>query len=106
MALIQPTITVTIDVTDIEEVEESIVQDEQPEEVGELPPVQLIYFLPNDRSFDSDVIDAMKTKILEVQSFYREQMRAHGYGNKTFHFETDDQGEPAGSPRGWFILRW
>ena len=88
------TITVTIDVTDIVEAEESIVQDEQPEEVGELPPVQLIYFLPNDRSFDSDVVDAMKTRVLEVQSFYREQMRAHGYGNKTFHFETDDQGDP------------
>ena len=88
------TITVTIDVTDIVEAEGSIVQDEQPEEIGELRPVQLIYFLPNDRSFDSGVVDAMKTRILEVQSFYREQMRAHGYGNKTFHFETDDQGEP------------
>ena len=88
------TITVTIDVTDIVEAAESVAQNEQPEEVGELPPVQLIYFLPNDRSFDSDVVDAMKTRILAVQALYREQMRARGYGNKTFHFETDNQGEP------------
>ena len=36
----------------------------------------------------------MKTGILEVQSFYAEQIAAHGYGNKTFSIETDDQGDP------------
>ena len=62
--------------------------------VGEPRTVRLIYFLPNDRPFRADVVESMKTEIREVQSFYAEQMQAHGYGNKTFQFETDDQGEP------------
>ncbi len=36
----------------------------------------------------------MKTVIKESQAFYREQMEAHGYGNWTFRYETDAQGEP------------
>ena len=62
--------------------------------VGEPRTVRLIYFLPNDRPFRAEVVDSMKTGIREVQSFYAEQMAAHGYGNKTFRIETDDQGEP------------
>jgi hypothetical protein len=62
--------------------------------VGEPRTVRLFYFLPNDRSNRADVVESMKTEIREVQSFYAEQMQAHGYGNKTFQFETDDQGEP------------
>ena len=62
--------------------------------VGEPRTVRLLYFLPNDRSYRQEVVDAMKTGILEVQSFYAEQMAAHGHGNKTFRIETDDQGDP------------
>ncbi len=62
--------------------------------VGAPRTVRLIYFLPNDRPFRAEVVDSMKTGIREVQSFYAEQMAAHGYGNKTFRIETDDQGEP------------
>ena len=84
-------------VSDIGEVEESIVQEpdspEQPEEVGEPRTVRLFYFLPNDRTYRAEVVEAMKTGILEVQSFYAEQMETHGYGNKTFQIETDDQGD-------------
>ena len=36
----------------------------------------------------------MKVVIRRVQTFYAEQMQAHGYGKKTFRFETDAQGEP------------
>ena len=36
----------------------------------------------------------MKVEIRQMQAFYAEQMQAHGYGNKTFRFETDTQGEP------------
>ena len=61
---------------------------------GEPRTVRLLYFLPNDRSYRQEVVDAMKTGILEVQSFYAEQMAAHGHGNKTFRIETDDQGDP------------
>ena len=62
--------------------------------VGEPRTVQMIYFLPNDRSFRADVVQKMKDEIRNAQTFYAEQMRAHGYGNETFRFETDAQGEP------------
>ena len=78
-------ITVTINVSDVE-----------PEalNVGEPRTVRLFYFLPNDRPYRADVVESMKTGILEVQSFYAEQMAAHGHGNTTFNIETDAQGDP------------
>ena len=36
----------------------------------------------------------MKDEIRTVQTFYAEQMAAHGYGKITFRLETDAQGEP------------
>ena len=62
--------------------------------VGEPRTVRLFYFLPNDRPYRQEVVDAMKTGILEVQSFYADQMAAHGHGNMTFRIETDAQGVP------------
>ena len=62
--------------------------------VGEPRTVRLFYFLPNDRPYRQDVVDDMKTGILEVQSFFAEQMEAHGHGNKTFNIETDAQDIP------------
>ena len=62
--------------------------------VGEPRTVRMIYFLPNDRPFRQEVVNAMKTAIRYAQTFYAEQMQAHGYGNKTFQFEIDEQGEP------------
>ena len=56
--------------------------------------VRLIYFLPNDRPFQADVVQKIKNEIRTVQTFYAEQMQAHGYGNKTFRFETDATGNP------------
>ncbi len=78
-------IAVTINVTDVE-----------PEvlNAGEPRTVRLFYFLPNDRPYRQEVVAAMKTGMLEVQSFYAEQMAAHGHGNTTFTIETDAQGEP------------
>ena len=63
-------------------------------DVGEPRTVRMIYFLPNDRPFRAAVIDSMKTTIRQVQTFYAEQMQAHGHGNTTFRFETDAEGEP------------
>ena len=63
-------------------------------DVGEPRTVRMIYFLPNDRPFRAAVIDSMKATIRQVQTFYAEQMQAHGHGNKTFRFETDAEGEP------------
>ena len=36
----------------------------------------------------------MKTVIQYAQTFFAEQMLSHGYPETTFHFETDEQGEP------------
>ncbi len=62
--------------------------------IGEPRTVRLFYFLPNDRPYRAEVVEAMKTGILEVQSFFSEQMEAHGHGDKTFKIETDAQGTP------------
>ena len=62
--------------------------------VGEPRTVRMIYFLPNDRPFRQDVVDSMKIAIRQIQTFYAEQMQAHGYGYRTFRFETDIQGDP------------
>ena len=62
--------------------------------VGEPRTVRMIYFLPNDRPFRQEVVDSMKVTIRQIQTFYAEQMQAHGYGNKTFRFEIDAEGEP------------
>ena len=56
--------------------------------------VRLIYFRPNDRPYRQEVVDSMKTVIQHTQTFYTEQMLSHGYEETTFHFETDEQGEP------------
>ena len=62
--------------------------------VGEPRTVRMIYFLPNDRPYRAEVVQWMKEDIRKAQTFFAEQMQAHGYGNKTFRFETDAQGEP------------
>ena len=62
--------------------------------VGAPRTVRMIYFLPNDRPFRQEVVDSMKTLVKEVQTFYADQMETHGYGGRTFRFETDAQDEP------------
>ena len=62
--------------------------------VGEPRTVRMIYFLPNDRPYRADVIQRMKDEILNIQTFFAEQMEAHGYGEVTFRVETDFQDEP------------
>ena len=56
--------------------------------------VRMIYFAPKDRPYRDDIVQQMKDGIREIQTFYAEQMEAHGYGKATFHVETDSQGEP------------
>ena len=62
--------------------------------LGEPRTVRMIYFLPSDRPFRQEVVDSMKVVIRRVQTFYAEQMEAHGYGVKTFRFETDAHDDP------------
>ena len=62
--------------------------------VGVPRTVRLIYFLPNDRPYRAEVVHSMKAMVRRVQTFYAEQMQVHGYGDRTFRFETDAAGEP------------
>ena len=62
--------------------------------VGEPRTVRMIYFLPNDRPYRAEMVQQMKDEILNVQTFFADQMEAHGYGRRTFRVETDAQGEP------------
>ena len=62
--------------------------------VGEPRTVRMIYFLPNDRTNRPVLADSMKVRIGQVQTLFSEQIQAHGYGDRSFRFEADDQGEP------------
>ena len=55
--------------------------------------VRLIYFLPINRSAQHDIDAKLDTLIKDVQQFYAEQMHTHGFGRKTFTFETDATGK-------------
>ena len=54
--------------------------------VGEPRTMRLIYFLPNDRPFQGNVVQKMKDEMRVLQTFFAEQMQAHGYGKKNFPF--------------------
>ena len=56
------------------------------------PIVRIIYFLPKDRQPQPDIDEKLDTLIKDVQTFYAEQMEAHGFGRKTFQIETDASG--------------
>ncbi len=56
------------------------------------PVVRLIYFLPRDRRPRPDIDAQMDRLIKEVQTFYADEMERHGFGRKTFQFETDADG--------------
>ena len=55
--------------------------------------VRLIYFLPLNRRAQHDIDTKLDTLIKDVQQFYAEQMQNHGFGRKTFSFETDATGK-------------
>lgn len=56
--------------------------------------VRIIHFLPNDRPYRPAAVDTIKSVVRRIQTFYAEQMGAHGYGDMTFRTETDGNGEP------------
>ena len=57
------------------------------------PIVKLIYFLPRNRLPQLGIDQKMDRLIKEVQQFYADQMEAHGFGRKTFLFETNANGK-------------
>ena len=58
--------------------------------------VRLIYFLPSDRTAQSDINSKIETWVKGVQKFYADMMEERGYGRKTFTYETDENGNAAG----------
>ena len=55
--------------------------------------VQIVYFVPKDREPDPNMGTTMDTLIKDVQQFYAGEMERHGFGRKTFKFETDENGD-------------
>ncbi len=55
--------------------------------------VRLIYFIPNDRSPQPDIDEKLDKLIRNVQNIFASQMEHHGFGRKTFKFETDPTGK-------------
>ena len=68
---------------------------------GPRPIVRLIYFLPRDLTPQPDIDEKLDQLIKDVQRFYADQMEAHGFGRKTFLFETDAQGKSSGTSCSW-----
>ena len=56
------------------------------------PIVRLIYFIPSDRQAQPDIDEKMDRLIKGAQLFYAENMENHGFGRKTFEFETNRHG--------------
>ena len=54
--------------------------------------VKLFYFLPNDREAQPNIDEKIDDIIKKSQLFYAKEMENHGFGRKTFQFETDDSG--------------
>ena len=54
--------------------------------------VSLIYFRPSDRPVRPNVDAEIDGLIKRVQRFYADEMERHGFGRKTFQFETDAHG--------------
>ena len=54
--------------------------------------VRVIYFVPRGSTAQQDITPKIDMLIKDVQQFYAEQMQAHGFGRKTFTFETGANG--------------
>ena len=61
--------------------------------VGEPRTVRIIYFVPSDRAPAEDIDTKLDMLIRDVQQFYAEHMENHGFGRKTFRFETNAAGK-------------
>ena len=56
------------------------------------PIVRLVYFRRSDKPVRPNVDATIDGLIKEVQRFYADEMERHGFGRKTFRFETDAHG--------------
>ena len=62
-------------------------QDTAPEYV-----LRVVYFVPKDREPDPNMNTKLDTMVKDIQKFYADEMERHGFGRKTFNFETDENG--------------
>ena len=62
-------------------------------DVGEPYTVRLIYFLPSDSQPKPGIDIVFDTWIKKVQQYFADVMEYHGFGRKTFRFETDTTGK-------------
>ncbi len=65
-----------------------LAQDPSPEYV-----VRVIYFVPKGSEPQTDIDKKLNTMIKDSQKFYAEMMHKHGFGEKTFEFETNENDE-------------
>ena len=52
--------------------------------------VRLIYFVPSDRTPQSDIDTKIEAWVKATQTFFADTMEERGYGRKTFTYETDE----------------
>ncbi len=57
---------------------------------GEKPMLRIIYFVPRDRSSQTDMWTKLNRLIKDVQTLYADQMEADGYDRLTFSIEKDE----------------
>ena len=55
--------------------------------------VRIVYSLPKDKKPSPNITQKLDKAIREVQDFYADEMERHGFGRKTFTFETDKNGK-------------
>ena len=54
--------------------------------------LRVVYFVPKDRVPDPNMDTKLDTMVKDIQKFYADEMERHGFGSKTFKFETDENG--------------
>ncbi len=55
--------------------------------------VRIIYLLTEGKEPSPNITQKLDRTIREVQKFYADEMERHGFGRKTFKFETDENGK-------------
>ena len=55
--------------------------------------VRIVYSLTKDEEPAPNITHKLDKTIRDVQDFYADEMERHGFGRKTFAFETDEKGK-------------
>lgn len=63
------------------------------EEPKGVKPLRVVYFSPSDKTPEPDRQERLGRTLKQIQEFYRQGMKANGYGPKTFALEWDSPGK-------------